>query len=140
MVPRPQTGRGDRSPYVDIGAASTRGNKAEPDMSSPFDYLERDIKLGGRRKGDDRKDFLSKHISRVVRVLKYQGNDAPEYVQKCYVEIISRFNLSEVSLEEAVSLANEKLKDALPSERDGLSIALIQDFIDVNVYKEDELF
>jgi hypothetical protein len=140
MVPKPQTGRGDRAPYVDIGAASTRGNKTEPDMSSPFDYLERDIKLGGRRKGDDRKDFLTEHIERVVRVLKYQGNDAPEYVQKCYAEIISRFNLSAVSLDEIVALANEKLSDALPSERDGLSIALIHDFIAANIYKEDELF
>jgi len=139
MVQKPHTGRGDRSPYVDIGAASTRGSKAEPDMSSPFDYLERDIKLGARRKGDDRKEFLTEHISRVIRVLKYQGNDVPEYVQKCYSEIIARFNLSNVSLEEAEAFANEKLADALPSERDGLSIELIHDFIDANVYKEEEV-
>jgi len=138
MVPKSQTGRGDRTPYVDIGTASTRGNKAEPDMSSPFDYLERDIKLGGRRKGDDRKEFISEHIARVIRVLKYQGNDAPEYVQKCFAEIIARFDLSEVSLEESVSDANQKLSDAMPSERDALSIEIIHDFIDLNVYKEEK--
>ncbi|MCJ7817759.1 MAG: hypothetical protein MUP60_02810, partial [Candidatus Thorarchaeota archaeon] len=88
MIPRSQSGRGDRSPYVDVGIGSTRGNKAEPEMSSPFDYLERDIKLGSRRKGDDRREFLTERIARVIRVLKYQGNDAPAYVQKCFTEII----------------------------------------------------
>ncbi|MFW9847021.1 MAG: hypothetical protein ACFFD6_09750, partial [Candidatus Thorarchaeota archaeon] len=41
IAPR-QIGRGDKSSYVAVGAASTRGNKAEPDLSSPFDFLERD--------------------------------------------------------------------------------------------------
>jgi hypothetical protein len=140
MVPRQQVGRGDRSPYVDIGAGSTRGNKAEPDMSSPFDYLERDIKLGRRRTGDDRIDFITERIARVVRVLKYQGDDAPEYVQKCYSEVIDRFRISDVSLEEVVSSANEKLSDASPSERDELSIELIRVFIDNYVYKEEQTF
>jgi len=137
MIPRPQGGRGDRSPYVDVGTGSMRGNKAEPDMSSPFDFLERDIKLGNRRKGDDRREFLIERIARVIRVLKYQGNDAPEYVQKCFMEVIDRFELTDTSLDPAIIRANEKLSEALTSERDNLAISLIYDFINENVYVED---
>ena len=44
LAPRQTTGRGDRSAYVSVGVSSTRGNKAEPDLISPFDFLERDVK------------------------------------------------------------------------------------------------
>jgi len=137
MIPRPQSGRGDRSPYVIVGTGSTRGNKAEPDMSSPFDFLERDIKLGNRRKGDDRRDFLLERIGRVIRVLKYQGNDAPEYVQKCFEEVITRFKLTDISLDASIVHANEKLSEALTTERDNLAIEIIYDFINENVYVEE---
>ena len=136
LVPRAQTGRGDRSPYIDIGVRSTRGNKAEPDMSSPFDFLERDIKLGNRRKGDDRQEFLLERIARVLRVLKYQGNDIPECVSKCYTEIIARFNLEEVSFEDSFAKANDRIIEALITERDALAVVLIRDFITDHVYSE----
>jgi len=137
LVPRSQSGRGDRSPYIDVGVRSTRGNKAEPDMSSPFDFLERDIKLGNRRKGDDRQEFLQERIARVLRVLKYQGNDIPECVSKCYSEIIARFNLEDVSFEESIASANEKIIQELVTERDGLAVVLINDFVNDHVYSED---
>ena len=137
LIPRTRTGRGDRSPYIDIGVRSTRGNKAEPDMSSPFDFLERDIKLGYRRKGDDRREFLHERIARVLRVLKYQGNDIPECVSKCYSEIIARLDLKDVSFEEAVVAANDKIFDALITERDTLAVTLVHDFVDDYVYSED---
>jgi hypothetical protein len=137
MIPRPQCGRGDRSPYVDVGTGSMRGNKAEPDMTSPFDFLERDIKLGNRRKGDDRRDFLLERITRVIRVLKYQGNDAPEYVQKCFNEVLARFELPDTTLETSIIQANEKLSVAPTTERDNLAISIIYDFINDNVYVED---
>jgi len=137
LVPRPQSGKGDRSPYVDIGVGSTRGNKAEPDMTSPFDFLERDIKLGNRRKGDDRSEFLLERVGRVLRVLKYQGSDVSECVQKCYTEIIARFNLSDVSLEDLLTSAREKLAEVLLTEQDTLAITLIHDFVNTHVYVED---
>ncbi|MFW9843926.1 MAG: hypothetical protein ACFFEV_05070, partial [Candidatus Thorarchaeota archaeon] len=136
MVPRPQSGRGDRSPYIEIGVGSTRGNKAEPDMYSPFDFLERDIKLGNRRKGDDRNQFLLERIARVFRVLKYQGSDIPECVSKCFSEIIARFALDDVSFDDSLTAANEKLVDAMITERDALAIDIIHDFVNTHVYSE----
>ena len=90
-----------------------------------------------RRIGDDRKEFLLERIGRVVRVLKYQENDAPEYVQKCFSEVITRFDLSSISLEPLVVQANEKLSEALRSERDNIAIDLIFEFINENVYARD---
>ncbi|MHA1614975.1 MAG: hypothetical protein ACTSYJ_09035 [Candidatus Thorarchaeota archaeon] len=137
LVPRPQSGRGDRSAYVDIGVGSTRANKAEPDMSSPFDFLERDIKLANRRKGDDRREYLLERIGRVLRVLKYQGSDVNECVKQCYTEITSRFSLKDISLDDSLTVAREKLAEALVTEKDGLAINLIFDFVNDNVFSED---
>lgn len=137
LVPRPQSGRGDRSAYVAVGIGSTRGNKAEPDMSSPFDFLERDIKLANRRKGDDRKEFLLGRIGRVFRVLKYQGSDVNECVRKCYSEIISRFNLEDVSLDDSLTVASALLTETPVTEKDSVAINLIFDFVNDNVYLED---
>ena len=137
LVPRPQSGRGDRSSYVDVGVGSTRANKAEPDMSSPFDFLERDIKLANRRKGDDRREYLLERIGRVFRVLKYQGIFFNACVRTCYTEIISRFNLKDVSLDDSLTVATEKLKEVLVTEKASLAINLIFDFVNDYVYLED---
>ncbi|TFG34261.1 hypothetical protein EU527_04385 [Candidatus Thorarchaeota archaeon] len=137
LVPRPQSGRGDRSPFVDVGVGSTRGNKAEPDLTSPFDFLERDIKLARRRKGDERKEYLQGKIGRVLRVLKYQGNDIMACVEQCFSEIQDRFGVSAHSIEEDIKIARSKLIEALVSERDSLAIILVYDFIETNVLEAD---
>jgi hypothetical protein len=108
-------------------------------MTSPFDFLERDIKLSNRRKGDDRQEFLSERIARVLRVLKYQGNDIPECVSKSYSEIIARFKLDDVSFEDSFTVASQLLVDALATERDSLAITLIQDFVNDHCFSEESI-
>ena len=137
LTPRPQSGRGDRSPFVDIGVSSTRGNKAEPDLSSPFDFLERDIKLAKRRKDDDRKEYLIEKIGRVLRVLKYQGNDIMTGVAQCYREIQDRFSFSDESLPDEIEQARLRLIDTVVSERDNLAIDLVYDFIEGKLYEAE---
>lgn len=139
LVPRPRSSRGDRSAYVDVGVGSTRGNKAEPDMSSPFDFLERDIKLANRRKGNDRREYLLERMGRVIRVLKYQGSDVNECVRECYTEIISRFGLKDISLDDSLTVANEKLTEVQVTEKDSLAMNLIFDFVNDHVYLEDSI-
>jgi hypothetical protein len=136
LVPRPTSGRGDRSPFVDVGVSSTRGNKAEPDLTSPFDFLERDVKIAKRRKGDERSEYLVERIGRVIRVLKYQGNDLMECLEKCYTEIQERFNLAGVSLDSEIVTARSQISDAPISERDSITIKLVHSFVDTYVYSE----
>jgi hypothetical protein len=136
LVPRPTGGRGDRSPFVDVGVSSTRGNKAEPDLNSPFDFLERDVKLARRRTGDERAEYLIERIGRVIRVLKYQGNDLLDCIQKCYTEIQERFGFTDVSLETAIGSAKSQISDAPISERDVLAIRLVHGFVDAHVFQE----
>jgi len=137
LIPRPTTGRGDRSPFVDVGVSSTRGNKAEPDLTSPFDFLERDVKLARRRNGEERAEYLLEKIGRVVRVLKYQGNDLTACVEKCFIEIKARFNLENVPLDSTTSSAKAKISEAPLSERDMVTIRLVRDFVDAYVYGEE---
>jgi len=138
LVPRPASGRGDRSPFVDVGVSSTRGNKAEPDLTSPFDFLERDVKLARRRKGDEREEYLVERIGRVIRVLKYQGNDPMECIAKSFTELQERFNLTNVSLDSAIASAKSQISDALISERDMLIIRLVHGFVDTHIYSEEQ--
>lgn len=138
LVPRPASGRGDRSPFVDVGVSSTRGNKAEPDLTSPFDFLERDVKLARRRKGDERAEYLLERIGRVIRVLKYQGNDLMECIEKSFTEIQERFGLNDVSLDSAIASAKTQISDAPISERDILTIKLVHGFVDTHIYSEEQ--
>jgi len=139
LIPRPISGRGDRSPFVDVGVSSTRGNKAEPDLVSPFDFLERDVKLARRRKGDERAEYLSEQIGRVIRVLKYQGNDLTACVEKCLNEIKGRFKLEDVPLDNVISSAKVQISEAPLSERDTLTIKIVHDFVDAHIYEEDSM-
>ncbi|MFX1483866.1 MAG: hypothetical protein ACFFCP_11845 [Promethearchaeota archaeon] len=137
IVPRPASGRGDRSPYVTIGVSSTRGNKAEPDLTSPFDFLERDVKLAKRRQGSEREEYLKKKISRVLRVLRYQHNTPPESVEKCYTELVERLHLVDVPLNDEISTSKEELLNVPESERTPLMMKLIYNFVATFVYGEE---
>jgi hypothetical protein len=137
LLPRRVTGRGDRSRYVSVGVGSTRGNKAEPDLISPFDFLERDVKLAKRRRGFEREEYLKEKISRVLRVLKYQENSPTESLEKCLAEIVDRLGLENVDLDEEIASSKEELVGASDSERVSLIANLIYNFVATFVYGED---
>lgn len=132
IAPRP-TGRGDMSRSV-IVSPSTRGFKAEPDMTSPFDYLERDVRLARRRDEDEQESFLKARIERVIRVLKYQGFDLFECVQKCVTELIDRLNVPETPLEEVLLSYEAELTSTSPLTRDEIAIGLVTKFVFKFIY------
>ena len=134
IAPRQATGRGDRSPYVSVGVTSTRGNKAEPDLSSPFDFLERDVKLAKRRNGIEREEYLKEKIDRVLRVLRYQENTYAESVEKCLTEIIDRLNLVDTSVAVVIENSKAAIASTPEPERAKISVLIIYDFVVLNVY------
>jgi hypothetical protein len=136
IAPRQATGRGDRSSYVTVGVSSTRGNKAEPDLSSPFDFLERDVKLAKRRKGEERDEYLKEKIARVLRVLKYQENTHAESVEKCLTELVDRLNVDALQVDKLIEDSKAAIKTAPEAEKDSLSVTIIFDFVTSNVYGE----
>jgi len=115
IAPRPIGARGDRSSYVTIGIASSRGGKAEPDMASPYDFLERDVRLAKRRTGDDRELFLTERITRVLRVLRYQGLDMRDCVEKCIIELEERLEVKSVP-NDMVMLEAEAMISSVPED------------------------
>lgn len=137
IVPRRATGRGDRSRYVAVGVSSTRGNKAEPDLTSPFDFLERDVKLAKRRKDTEREEYLKEKISRVLRVLKYQETTLTDSLEKCLTEIVDRMDLENVNLDETIASSKEELVNTPESERVSLITKLIYNFVASYVFGED---
>jgi hypothetical protein len=137
IVPRHSTGRGDRSSYVAISAGSTRGNKAEPDLTSPFDFLERDVKLAKRRRGIEREEYLKEKISRVLRVLRYQENSPIDSVEKCFNELTDRLHIENVPIENEILASTEKLVNAPESERITLAMMVIYDFVTTYAFGEE---
>ena len=136
ISPRQATGRGDRSPYVSIGVSSTRGNKAEPDLSSPFDFLERDVKLAKRRMGEERDDYLREKIARVMRVLRYQENSHAESVEKCLTELVDRFEIEDSQMEKIIEDSKAAIAGAPETERASLSVSIVFDYVTSHVYRE----
>jgi hypothetical protein len=137
IAPRQTTGRGDRSPYVSIGVTSTRGNKAEPDLSSPFDFLERDVKLSKRRQGEEREEYLRETIDRVMRVLKYQEHTHGESVELCLTELVNRLDISDIPIENLIESSKVSIANAPEAERDKLAVSIVFDFVTSNIFGED---
>ncbi|MHA1216317.1 MAG: hypothetical protein ACTSPX_03190 [Candidatus Thorarchaeota archaeon] len=133
VTPRP-IGRGDRSPYVSVGAASYRGGKIEPDMNSPFDFLERDIHLARRRREDEREQYLMERISRVIRVLTYKGSPIDDCVAQTLSEIADRFGVSKASVETYTEEAKENLQMVPLDQRDESAARIVYDFVMGHVY------
>ena len=128
ITPRP-SGRGDRSAYVAVSAASTRGDKAEPDLASPFDFLERDVRLAKRRPEEERRDYLSEKIGRVIRFLKYQGNSVFDGVERCVRELEERFKVQDITGEEEMEQYRAELGGLTMDEQEGKATEIVLEFI-----------
>lgn len=128
ITPRP-SGRGDRSAYVAVSAASTRGDKTEPDLASPFDFLERDVQLAKRRPEEERRDYLSEKIGRVIRFLKYQGNSVFDGVERCVRELEERFKVQDITGEEEMEQYRAELGGLTMDEQEGKATEIVLEFI-----------
>ncbi|MHA1930874.1 MAG: hypothetical protein ACTSV2_20060 [Candidatus Thorarchaeota archaeon] len=135
IAPRPIGARGDRSSFVSIGMQSTRGGKAEPDMASPFDFLERDVRLAKRRSGDERTEFLVERIGRVLRVLRYQGTDLRGSIELCVNEIEERLDVTEYPKETVIDEALAKIASVSIEEQEEIAVHAIFEFVNDYVYR-----
>ncbi len=133
MTPKLQ-GRGDKSPYVEFGSASTRGSKIEPDMSSPFDFLERDIHLAGRRQEEDRERYLKQRIARVLHVLEHNGTSIEEGISQTINEIKERFNISTDDLDTFLEHVIDDLKLVPIDQREIQAAQFVFQFISDHIY------
>ncbi len=135
IAPR-KIGRGDKSAYVAVGAASTRGNKAEPDLSSPFDFLERDVLLAKRRPEVERKEFLMDRIGRVLRFLKHQGSAVSEGVERVLKELEDRLHLEDVPMEELIDRYQAEITGVSVEMQEEVAAKQILDYITIYSYGE----
>ncbi len=136
IAPRPTGARGDRSRYVEFGTASTRGNKTEPDMVSPFDFLERDIRLAKRRSGEDRERYLKERISRVLKVLKYLGNDYLSSLEQSVKEIAERFEIDGINQNLLIEEMKQSYTNQPQENYADVTNSLVYSFIDKYFFPE----
>jgi hypothetical protein len=134
LAPRPLSFRGDRSKYVSRGMSSLRGNKTEPDMTSPFDFLERDVRLAKRRAGEDRESYLKNKVSRVIRVLMHQGTPIDESVEKAINEMQERLELPSSSLEGTDEEIEIALNGVPADEQEQIAASLVIGYVRKNFY------
>jgi len=103
-------------------------------MTSPFDFLERDVRLAKRRAGEDRESYLKNKVSRVIRVLVHQGVPIDESVEKAIIEMQERLELPNSSLEGT----NEEIEIALngvpPDEQEQVAATLVIGYVRNNFY------
>ncbi|MFX0045421.1 MAG: hypothetical protein ACFE8Z_06210 [Candidatus Hermodarchaeota archaeon] len=132
VTPRP-SGRGDRSVYVAVSAASTRGDKAEPDLTSPFDFLERDVRLAKRRPEEEQCDYLREKIGRVIRYLRYQGISVFDGVERCVRELEDRFKVQDVTSGEEMEQYRKELGGLTMDEQEGKATEIVLEFINKQV-------
>jgi hypothetical protein len=135
IAPR-KIGRGDKSPYVAVSAASTRGNKAEPDLTSPFDFLERDVLLAKRRPSEDRNQYLRDRIGRVLRFLLHQGNTVSEGVEHALKELEDRLHLKAVPMDEIVEKCQAELTSVSVDMQEEVAVKQILNYITIYAYGE----
>ncbi len=133
VAPRP-TGRGDKSPYVQFTGQSSRGDKTEPDMESPFDFLERDIYLAARRHEREQDLFLREKIARVIRVLRYKNHEIDKIVQNSLHEIAERFKIENVDFERLVDAFEENVSVVPLENRESSAAEFIHEFIKEHCY------
>ncbi|MHA1772023.1 MAG: hypothetical protein ACTSYL_04045 [Candidatus Thorarchaeota archaeon] len=133
MVPKP-LGRGDKSRYIEFGAASTRGSKAEPDMTSPYDFLERDIYLAKRRPDEEQERYLVQRISRVLHVLEYQEISLEDAIAQILDEIATRFKVDSSPIGEYTESVVDELRLAPIDQRETQAARFVFKFINDNIY------
>ncbi len=133
IIPR-TVGRGDMSRASVVISPSTRGFKAEPDMNSPFDFLERDIRLARRRYEAERERYLKDRVGRVLRVLLHQEKTLEQATRISISEIIDRLKVEGVTIEETMSLYGQAISEESPIETFEDTVSFIVDFVFKHVY------
>ncbi len=134
IAPKPLGTRGDRSSYVDVGSSMSRGGKLEPEMITPYDFLERDVRLAKRRRKDDRAKYLHEKIARVLRVLRYQGTSSRDNLERCIDEISTRLQIDGIDKESIIDKMEASLSASRAENQDETATSLLYDFIITHVY------
>ncbi len=128
------SGRGDITRTMFVVSPSTRGFKAEPDMTSPFDFLERDIRLAKRRHIDEQEKYLLDKVDRVLRVLEHQNQTLTDTVRLTITEIVDRLNVQNISMDSIMDQFESGLQGIDRFGTHDYTVSFITNFILNHVY------
>ncbi|MHA1409950.1 MAG: hypothetical protein ACTSQY_06540 [Candidatus Odinarchaeia archaeon] len=129
-----ESANGTASPLLIVSSPITRNGLVGPILKSPYDFLERDIRIAKRREKTDRRNYLKTKIQKVYNSLSEHLRDPLKIAVRIIINMLKRFNkksISETNLEvllyknyfgehkfkEIYSTISEKLKTQLNKTR-----------------------
>jgi len=87
------------SDYVIVHTPIPRGGMVGPELATPSDFLERDLKLALRRPPNERDEKIDTSVEKVFKVLLTDGQSPEEAAYSMATEIVKRFKLDDVNLD-----------------------------------------
>ena len=102
----------ESSDYVIVHVPIPRDGMVGPDLVTPYDFLERDLKLALRRTRHEKEKLINETSEKVLRVIMIEEGKTPEDATISIInELIKRFNIKGVNLEEIDSEVRDKVTD-----------------------------
>ena len=121
------------SDYVIVHVPIPRDGMVGPDLVTPYDFLERDLKLALRRTRKEKAKLISETSEKVLRVIMVEESKTAEDAAISIInELIKRFNIKEVNLETIDKEVRDKAKDRSSAAE------YIINFINKYIVKEKE--
>jgi len=88
------------SDYVIVHTPIPRGGMVGPELATPSDFLERDLKLALRRPPDEMREKIDLTLSKVFKVLLADGQSPEEAAYVMISEIVKRFGIADINIED----------------------------------------
>ena len=102
----------ESSDYVIVHVPIPRDGMVGPDLVTPYDFLERDLKLALRRTRQEKAKLINETAEKVLRVIMVEEGKAAEDATISIInELVKRFNIEGVNLEEIDKEVRDKIKD-----------------------------
>ena len=102
----------ESSDYVIVHVPIPRDGMVGPDLVTPYDFLERDLKLALRRTRQEKAKLISETSEKVLRVIMVEEGKAAEDATISIInELVKRFNIEDVDLEAIDKEVHDKIKD-----------------------------
>ncbi|MHA1237941.1 MAG: hypothetical protein ACTSSJ_01625 [Candidatus Odinarchaeia archaeon] len=130
-IPEPYQAPMEHGKYMYIHSPITRGGMVEPNMESPIDFLERDIKLARRRCGIERINFLNKSIKHVHKALVKQGYDQLTATVKMIMGINERLDFKPIDADEIEKTIKRRILTML-SEKGKVETSALEEDISLS--------
>jgi hypothetical protein len=98
-----------KSSILVVSSPVTRNGLVGPILKSPYDFLERDLKIARMRVKEERKSFVETRLRKIYNSLSQKINDPHKIASRIIINMRSRFDLKSVNPYTVDSMLYEKI-------------------------------